>query len=53
MSQNYIKLLLNPIRESKVLAGLIKWFDNTSGNAVTKSGDMKKEVIIYFTLLKE
>lgn len=33
MSKNYIKVLLKPFRESKVLGSLLKWFEGGAGES--------------------
>lgn len=48
MSKNYIKVLLKPFRESKVLEGFLRWFEPA---ASVKTGGVqggKDEVNIIF-----
>lgn len=48
MSKNYIKVLLKPFRESKVVVALLKWFEPS---ASVKTGGVqggKDEVNIIF-----
>lgn len=48
MSKNYIKVLLKPFRESKVVEGFLRWFEPT---ASVNSGGVqggKNEVNIIF-----
>lgn len=51
MSKNYIKVLLDPFRESKVLGSLLKWLQPAAsdGSGVHRGG--KDEVKYYFFVI--
>lgn len=51
MSRNYIKVLLNPFRESKVFGSLLKWLEPGASNSsgVHKGGN--DEVTYYFFVI--
>ncbi|XP_073960603.1 isocitrate dehydrogenase [NAD] subunit alpha, mitochondrial isoform X1 [Choristoneura fumiferana] len=44
MSKNYIKVLLKPFRESKVLGSLLKWFEGGAGESTGGAGVGIREV---------
>lgn len=48
MSKNYIKVLLNPFRESKVVAELLKWIEAGGTSSGPSSDGGKKEVRAFF-----
>lgn len=52
MSKNYIKVLLDPFRESKVLGSLLKWLEPAAsdGSRVHRGG--KDEVKYNFFVIK-
>lgn len=48
MSKNYIKVLLKPFRESKVVEGLLKWFEPSASVNTGGVRGGKDEVNIIF-----
>ncbi|XP_075979857.1 isocitrate dehydrogenase [NAD] subunit alpha, mitochondrial isoform X1 [Anticarsia gemmatalis] len=44
MSKNYIKVLLDPFRESKVLGSLLKWFEPVASDSSGSNREGKNEV---------
>lgn len=48
MSKNYIKVLLKPFRESKVLEGLLKWLEPATGGAAREARGGNDEVNVIF-----
>lgn len=50
MSRNYIKVLLKPFRESRVVGALLKWLEPGGGDAVPAVRGVKNEVNLCFSL---
>lgn len=50
MSRNYIKVLLKPFRESRVVEAFLKWLEPGGGDAVLAAQGVKNEVNICFWL---
>lgn len=50
MSRNYIKVLLKPFRESRVVEALLKWFEPGGGGAVPAAREVKNEVNLCFSM---
>lgn len=48
MSRNYIKVLLEPFRESKVLGSLLKWLEPGASNGSGVNKGRKDEVTYFF-----
>lgn len=48
MSRNYIKVLLEPFRESKVVGSLLKWFELSGSASVGADRSGENEVGSYF-----
>lgn len=48
MSRNYIKVLLEPFRESKVLGSLLKWLEPGASNGTGAKIEGKDEVTYFF-----
>lgn len=48
MSRNYIKVLLEPFRESKVLGSLLKWLEPGASNGSGVNMGRKDEVTYFF-----
>lgn len=51
MSKNYIKVLLEPFRESKVLGSLLRWFEPASGNSGKGKQGSENEVRHFYSYL--
>lgn len=50
MSRNYIKVLLKPFRESRVVEALLKWLEPGGGGAVLAARGVNNEVNLCFCL---
>lgn len=50
MSRNYIKALLKPFRESRVVGALLKLLEPGGGDAVPAAQGVKNEVNLCFSL---
>lgn len=48
MSRNYIKVLLEPFRESKVLGSLLKWLEPSASDIVGVDKGGRTEVKHFF-----
>lgn len=50
MSRNYIKVLLKPFRESRVVGAFLKWLEPVGGDAVLAARGVENEVNLCFSL---
>lgn len=51
MSRNYIKVLLEPFRESKVLGSLLKWLEPGASDSAGAPRGGKNEVRVFYSVI--
>lgn len=51
MSRNYIKVLLEPFRESKVLGSLLKWLKLSASDSAGVVNGAKNKVGVFYLVI--